>query len=404
MSKQHARYGGAVPAVLRGGDGAAVYTPEGRRLVDWNNGLAAVTLGHGYTREALVRAARDGSGSLSLPTTREIEVSERFCQRVWADQVRWVSTGSEATEAAVRIARIATGRDRVLSIGYHSWFAPFTALKPIRPGVPEAFRSVIVEAPYNDLDAAIAVATDSGPLAAIILEPTLETPPADDYLRGLARLAETLHAVLISDEIVCGFRWHERGAMWGTYGLEPDLRCYGKAISNGAAPVACVVGRRDLMQHAWPVSGTNGGHPLALAAVAAVLDVYAAEPVLDRIARSGQWLLDTAARTFQRCDAPLRMTGPPQHPVIRATTGDAERDRFLLSVCTSALAEAGVLWHPGGANPSMAYTSEDLLITEQALIAATRRVADLAELTLLDLIAAVPDPIVPSLLRGPTSA
>lgn len=382
LSKRHDRYGAGMPPFLWSGHGVHVY---GEPTDDWNHphcwldwiaSLAAVTLGHAHpaVTEAMTRQLKDG-GTFAMPHPLEVRVGQEFLATTgWPDgMVRWCSTGSECTEAAMRTARIATGRDRILSIGYHGWHSVHTAAKPVRPGVPAAFAAVIRDLPAGQIDAVRDMLDAT--VAALILEPCADAPPDVAYLQAVADLVHQQGALVIADEIICGFRWSEQGAMLGTCGVRPDLACYGKAIANGAFPIAALVGSADLMQHAWPVSGTANGHPVGLAAVEAVLDVYAREQPLRALHQAGRTLrhgLMGLALAIPR--AHLVVGGDDPRPVARIraprlggligqivegrawpipTEIDEARSNIGQTLLCQELARRGVLWHPAGAGNAM---------------------------------------------------
>lgn len=373
MSKAAPRFvEGAFPTAVTRAQGCHVWTVDGTEMIDWGMACAAVALGyaHPVVNDAIRRQLARGT-TASLPYALEAEVSEALLAVLpWTagdGMVRWVSTGSEATEAAVRVARIVTGRDLVLSIGYHSWFATWMAQKPVRPGVPDVFGMVLWDLPYNDL-ATLDDVLSRGPtkqephghrLAAIIIEPTLLDPPAPGYLEGLRERCDRLGALLIFDEIVTGFRWHLGGAA-AYFGIRPDLACYGKALGNGV-PVACLVGRREVMQEAGVlISGTMGGNGVGLAAAQAVLELYQRDPVIRMLWLTGEKFQAGFNERAKVSGVPVEIVGYPVHPVIRFTEHDETWRRLAMSVFLQETAARGVLFHPAGNNSSFAHTQEDI--------------------------------------------
>ncbi len=329
------------PKVLTVGDGAKIWDVEGKQYIDWICGLAAVSLGHGYTGEGRVCFP-----SPSLVTRQEILTAEKVCDVLQADQVRFVKTGSEATEGAMRMARLATGRDAIVQIGYHGWHSPHDAALPEPKGVPDAYKTVDLGWPWGEsLDI-------TGEVAAVLVEACRDEEPPAGYLQHLRHWCTQNGALLIFDDVVTGFRWAIRGAS-EYFGVEPDLRCYGKGMANGY-PLACIVGRRDLMKHAEYVSGTFGGETLSLAAASATIDVYRSEPVIEHMWKTGRTLMDG----FNKL-APdrLKMTGYPVHPKI---VGQESWD-FI-----GRVAEEGVLFHPAGFNISYSHREDEVRETLEA--------------------------------------
>jgi glutamate-1-semialdehyde aminotransferase len=295
--------------------------------------------------------------------------------------VRFVKTGSEATEAAIRIARKATGRDLILTVGsgYHSWHSWFQAVKPEHPGIPELYTRMVQALPYNDLAAFRQTfnltAAEGYRVAAVILEPCHYDEPAPGFLDGLRELCTQHGAVLIFDEMVTGFRWANGGAQ-EYFGVTPDLATFGKACANGF-PLAFVCGKRDLMQHADVVSGTFGGEALSLAACSAVLDEYKQEPIIETLWKRGRQFQDGVNAAILELDVPAVCDGFAVKPRIRFTAAvdnmTIERvntNNLALSLFVQELAAHGVLWHPAGGNISTAMTERDIELAVDAVRAA----------------------------------
>lgn len=388
---------GASPAFLTRGRGARVWDVDGHEYVDWSLSLGAIGLGycHPAVDEAVIRQVRDGA-SFSLAHPLETEVAERLCEIIpCAERVRFVKTGSEATEAAMRIARVATGRDVIISIGYHGWHSAHDAAVPQHPGVPHGFTKAIVDVPYNDLDA-LERAFESqnwvmqgsppphptGAVAAVLIEPVLHDEPATGYLQGVRNLCDDYGALLIFDEVVSGFRWALGGAQ-EFFGVTPDLACFGKALANGY-PLGAVVGRRDVMERgAWFVSSTFGGEAVSLAAAKATIDVYrGGGRVIERMWTTGQHLIDRVNDTARVWSGalPFRAVGYPCKPRLVITypirdtlpgyRGADEQKHLLMSILIQELCARGVLIHPRTLCVSAAHGEAELRDTAAAVSAA----------------------------------
>ncbi len=269
--------------------GARVETPAGA-LLDWTMALGAVALGYGHPRvaEAVERAARDG-GVGPLPHALEVEVAERVCAAYpGAVQARFLKTGAEAVQAAVRLARVATGRERVVHCGYHGWLdGAFQG-----GGVPRGAGALWTSVAFDDPPVLEAAVASGEPPAAIVLEPVVERAPSRAWLEGARRLADRHGAVLVFDEIKTAFRL-ARGGAAERWGVRPDLAALGKALANGY-PLAAVVGRADLMarvRDTW-ISSTLATEFVALAAAKAVLDVWDGTDVAGHLSRIGEALLE----------------------------------------------------------------------------------------------------------------
>ena len=284
---------GGEPFFVARAEGAHVWDTGGRRYIDLVQSWGASILGHADPGvvEAVTRAARAGT-SYGIPTEAEVRLAEEVCARVPAvEKLRLVSSGTEATMTAVRLARGFTGRDVVLKFAgcYHGHADALLAAAgsglatlglPGSAGVPAGAVAGTVVVPYNDeaaLDEAFAL---HGPeMAAVIVEGVAANmglvPPAAGFLEGLRRRCSAAGTLLIMDEVITGFRLGDDGAQ-GRYGVTPDLSCFGKVLGGGL-PLAAFGGPAEVMDHLAPLgpvyqAGTLSGNPLATAAGLAVLD------------------------------------------------------------------------------------------------------------------------------------
>lgn len=266
--------------------GCRIWDEQNAEYIDLIMALGAVALGYGHphVNEAAKRAIDAGVVG-PLGPTLETEVAERLAAVIpGAERVRFLKTGAEAVAAAVRIARVHTGRERVITCGYHGWldWCQDSA------GVPGGIRELRREIPFNDVAALEQTARAFAPLAAIVVEPVIDGAPDPEWLRAARQTAEHTGAVLIFDEIKTAFRIATGGAA-ECYGITPDLTVVGKAFGNGF-PVAAVAGPAGLMEAAvatW-ISSTLATEGVALAAAGGVLELYEREPVIAHLARVGQ--------------------------------------------------------------------------------------------------------------------
>jgi glutamate-1-semialdehyde 2,1-aminomutase len=281
-----------VPPFITRAEGCRVWDADGNVYTDFVGSWGPMILGHadpGVLR-AVSKAMKRGT-SFGAPTELEIDLAEAICAAVpGVDLVRMVSSGTEATMSALRLARGATGRDRILKfegcyhghadgllVGAGSGVA--TLAIPGSPGVPAAYAELTVQVPYNDLGAVAKAFKRWGKdLAAVIVEPYAGNmgfiPPLPGFLEGLRERCDRAGALLIFDEVITGFRAAYGGAQQLT-GVMPDLTCLGKVVGGGL-PAAAYGGRRDLMRQMAPEgpiyqAGTLSGNPLAMAAGAAAL-------------------------------------------------------------------------------------------------------------------------------------
>src|SRR5688572_6701952 len=275
--------------------GARVWDDTGREYVDYIMALGAVALGYGHP--AVNRAANDAiaAGVVGpLPPVSETELADALAERIpWLERVRFLKTGAEAVAAAVRLARVATGRDHVLGCGYHGWL-DWSQGSAEGGGIPAGVRALFAELPFNDAAAARAMIRERGrELAAVVVEPLVVTEPSREWLHALRDETRRVGAVLVFDEIKTAFRLAVGGAV-ERYALQPppDLVVLGKALANGF-PLAAVGGRADLMEGAtrtW-ISSTLATEGVALAAARATLEVFEREDVCGHLHRVGTRLL-----------------------------------------------------------------------------------------------------------------
>ncbi len=289
---------GGEPVFIRAAAGAYLVAEDGRRYIDYIGGYGPHILGHGETgiANAIQRALRDGT-TFGAPTLAEVELAEVIVSALPAvEMVRLVSSGTEATMSALRLARAATGRPAVLKFEgcYHGHADAFlvaagsgaaTLGVPSSPGVPESVTRHTWTAPYNDLATVTALFEQAGEeLAAVFVEPIAGNMglvlPEPGFLEGLRELCDRYGALLVFDEVMTGFRvaW---GGVQTLAELRPDLTTLGKVIGGGL-PLAAYGGRRDLMQQMAPAgpvyqAGTLSGNRLAVAAGLAALERLAAD-------------------------------------------------------------------------------------------------------------------------------
>jgi glutamate-1-semialdehyde 2,1-aminomutase len=316
---------GGEPFVVERGEGAWIWDVDGRRYLDFVLSWGPLVLGHAAppVLDAIEGAMRNGT-SFGIPTGLEVELAELVRERMpHVEMLRFVSSGTEATMSAVRLARAATGRDAILKFDgcYHGHADSFlvkagsgvaTLGLPNSPGVPEALARLTLTAPYNDLDAVREIVRSHGDgLAAIIVEPVMGNvgfiEPAPGFLRGLREAADACGALLVFDEVMTGFRIAPGGAR-ERFGVTADLTTLGKVIGGGL-PVAAYGGRPDLLARVAPSgsvyqAGTLSGNPLAMAAGLATLRALTPE-LHARVARRTERLVDGLRGIASRAGVPL---------------------------------------------------------------------------------------------------
>jgi glutamate-1-semialdehyde 2,1-aminomutase len=302
---------GGTPLFIERGKGSRIWDLDGNEYIDYVGSWGPLILGHADpgVLKAMRETIKQGT-SFGAPTEIETRLAQAICRALPSvKKVRMVSSGTEATMSAIRLARAATGRDRVLKfegcyhghsdgllVGAGSGVA--TLGIPGSPGVPAAMTELTVQAPYNDLEAvAAAFASWPGEIACIIVEPVAGNMgcilPRPGFLKGLRALCDAEGALLIFDEVMTGFRV-ARGSAQGLYGVRPDLTCLGKVVGGGM-PAAAYGGRNDLMRRVAPAgdvyqAGTLSGNPVAMAAGLATLERLEAPGVYERLGARSQAL------------------------------------------------------------------------------------------------------------------
>jgi glutamate-1-semialdehyde 2,1-aminomutase len=283
---------GLTPRIIIKGEGARVFDVDGNSYLDYVSSWGPLILGHAAAPVvAAVQAAAARGTSFGAPTPAELELAQVLTAAVpGLEMVRLVNSGTEACMSALRLARGATGRPRVIKFDgcYHGHADSFlvaagsgvlTQAIPGSPGVPLEIAGLTISLPYNDLEAVRQAARRyPGEIAAIIVEPVAGNmgvvPPRAGFLEGLRQIADQEGILLIFDEVITGFRV-ARGGAQELYGIRPDLTCLGKIIGGGL-PVGAYGGRRDLMTQMAPSgpiyqAGTLSGNPVAVAAGLATL-------------------------------------------------------------------------------------------------------------------------------------
>lgn len=303
---------GMAPVIVRG-RGCRVEDADGNSLIEYGAGLRAVTLGHAFEPviAAAAEAMADGE-NFARPSTIELQAAEDFLGIVdRADMVKFAKNGSDATSAAVRLARAATGRPLVAICGdqpffsVDDWFIGATAMPA---GVPQPVRELTLKFAYNDLDSVRGLfASNPAGIACVVLEAATAVEPADGFLQGLRRLCDEEGAILIFDEMITGFRWHLRGAQ-AEYDVTPDLSAFGKGLGNGFS-VSALAGKRELMelggirhhgQRVFLLSNTHGAERHSLAAAIAVMAAYRELGVVEQLYCQGDRLRAGIGASIER--------------------------------------------------------------------------------------------------------
>lgn len=355
---------GVSPFFASHGKGSKIWDVDGNEYVDFINALCSVTLG--YADPDVNKAVHEQleRGTIySLSDSLEADVAELICELVpCAEMVRFGKNGSDATAGAVRVARAYTGRDHVITCGYHGWQDWYIGATARNKGVPEATRALTHVIPYNDLAALDAkLAELKGKVAAMILEPMNSTEPAAGYLSGVKERVHAAGALLVFDETITGFRYANGGAQ-ELFGIVPDLTTLGKGIANGF-PLSAVCGRREPMMEMEEIffSFTMGGETLSLAAAKASMEKLKREPVVETMRKRGARLKDEVARLIKKHDVSgfLKLSGDPTWSFLTFTDAQDSTSWEIKTLWLQEVLARGVL-SLGTHNISYAHTDADI--------------------------------------------
>lgn len=342
---------GASPLFVERAAGSRLWDVDGNEYIDFVSGLGAILLGYNIAEvTGAVHKQLQNGVTFTLPHKLEMEVAELLVDMIpCAEMVRFGKNGSDATAAAMRLARAFTGRDHIAVCGYHGWHDWYIGSTSRHLGVPEDVRALTHTFSYNDADS-LAQIFSSRPnrIAAVILEPMSSTPPRAGFLEKVREMTHEHGALLVFDEIVTGFRMAAGGAQ-EFFGVTPDLATVGKGMGNGF-PVSAVVGRADIMRWMEDIffSGTFGGETISLAASKAVLEAVRRDKVPEALRQRGEMLAGELesllhkhrVREIFRCD------GYPAQVCLNATdaggcTAWEIRTLFMQETCARGILTLG---------------------------------------------------------------
>jgi glutamate-1-semialdehyde 2,1-aminomutase len=337
---------------------------DGHEDLDLNMGAGSILLGHAYP--SVVRAVQEqaarGTG-LTINHPLELEAAELLAELVpCAEMVRFCKGGGEADLVAVRIARAATGRDKVMFCGYHGWHDWYLAanltseamlerhlLPEIMPrGVPRELEGTTLPFEFNDIQSLGRVLErHHGEIACVILEPARTYLPEPGFLEGVRDLTRNHGVVLIFDEVVTGFRT-ARGGAQEYYGVVPDMATFAKCLSNGFA-LGAVAGKRDVMEVALDsfISSVYWAEATGLAAGKATLEEYLKHDVCGAVQRFGQNFVAGCCRLIEQCGVPATLVGLPSFPALTFQDIASECLDPLVTLYMQETAKRGLFGGPG---------------------------------------------------------
>jgi glutamate-1-semialdehyde 2,1-aminomutase len=317
FSKSKTQYPvGISPLYAKRAKGAFLWDIDDNKYIDLVSALASVTLGYGDTGvvKAVSKQLRNGV-SLTLPTILEAEVAELITELVpSAEMVRFSKNGSDATAAAIRLARAYTGRDHIIVCGYHGWHDWYVGTTTRDKGIPQSTIDLTHAFQFNNIYSLQALFDLLGNrVAAVIIEPMNSTYPDQNFLNSVKSLAHKFGAILIFDEVITGFRFAKGGAQQ-LFGVTPDLTTFGKGIANGF-PLSAIVGKKEIMKEMENVfvSGTFGGELLSLSAAKNVLSRHITESICEKLIEKGKLLEDLTNQAIlaNALEQVVSLTGHP---------------------------------------------------------------------------------------------
>ena len=355
---------GISPVYSHRQQGCRLWDVDGNEYLDFNLGAGSVLLGHAFP--SVVRAVQEqaarGTG-LTVNHPLEIEAAEQLAEIVpCAEMVRFCKGGGESDMVAIRIARAATGRDKVAFCGYHGWHdwylsgqsGPGAALEKhlmhgITPlGVPKSLVDTTLAFEYNNLDSLRKLLEENrGEVACVIMEAARTYTPEPGYLEGVRRLTRDHGVVLIFDEVVTGFRTALGGAQ-EYFGVVPDMATFAKCISNGFA-LGAVVGKREIMQVALDsfISSVYWAEATGLAACKATLQEYRTRKVSRIIQEIGQSFMKGLSGIFQDLGLPFQVIGLPSFPAMVFEGVPGEQNAAATTLYLQETAKRGLIGGPG---------------------------------------------------------
>ncbi|WP_293647717.1 glutamate-1-semialdehyde 2,1-aminomutase [Thiolapillus sp.] len=317
---------GGDPVFIEKAAGSCIYNSEGRRYIDYVGSWGPMILGHAHPEVIeVVQATATRGLSFGAPTALEIRIADKVCELMPSiEMVRMVSSGTEATMSAIRLARGYTGRDKIMKFEgcYHghsdsllvkAGSGALTLGEPSSPGVPTCLAEQTITLDYNNLEQVQEAFSQIGEeVACIIVEPVAGNmnciPPVPGFLEGLRQVCDQYGAVLIFDEVMTGFRVG-LGGVQGLYGIRPDLTTLGKVIGGGM-PVGAFGGRREIMEKIAPLgpvyqAGTLSGNPVAMAAGLKTLELISAPGFFEELGRKTETLITGLVQAGKEAGIPV---------------------------------------------------------------------------------------------------
>jgi len=360
------QFTGGYPRYVSRAEGAYLWDVDGNRYVDYILGYGPVVLGHAHpaVTKAVVEELAHGTCFSPMWSPRQVELTELLTSVIPGAELAYLmKTGSDATSAAVRLARIHTGRSKVVRWGYNGWH-DWSSTR--REGVPASTQAETLTFGYNDVNSLHAAFADHpGEIACVIMMPFEVDPPKPGFLDDVQAVAHEHGALFVLDEMRSGFRMALGGAQ-EYFRLKPDLSTFSKAMSNGYA-ISAVVGRAEVLRclGRTHMSSTFYGSTPEMAAAMATISILRDSDAIERLWILGQALQDGLRALVAEYDLPAEVVGYPPAPFLRFTGGDDEKGlKFAFFEETT---RRGILFHPNHQwFVSAAHTDEDIRFTLDA--------------------------------------
>lgn len=355
---------GISPLFLEKGKGSRVWDVDGNEYIDFMNALLSVSIG--YADPDITNAVKqqlDSGVSFSLPHKLEMDVSEMLVDMIpCAEKVRFGKNGTDATSAAVRIARAFTNRDHIALCGYHGWQDWYIGTTSRHLGVPNSVRELSHTFTYNDIDSLAEIFRNyPSQIAAVMLEPMNVAWPESDFLAEVKNLCHENGALLVFDETVTGCRFAPGGAQ-EYFGVTPDLATFGKGLANGF-PLSAIVGGDEVMGVMEDIffSGTFGGETASLAAAKAVLTKVRDEDVTTRLASQGQKVIEGLDDCIDRHGVRgiLSVSGHPSWSIVSIHDANGYNGFEIKTLFLQEIFKRGIIMI-GTHNLSYSHSDEDV--------------------------------------------
>lgn len=356
---------GYAPLYIERGLGSKVWDIDGNEYIDFVNGLASVLIGYNNDIvNAAVKLQFKNGVIFSLPHPLEIEVAELLIEQIpCAEMVRFGKNGTDATSAAIRLARAFTGKEHVLICGYHGWQDWYIGTTARGIGIPESIKKLSHTFQYNNIESLNECFKKlEGNVAAVIMEPMNIAWPDEIFLEEVKRITEANDAILVFDETITGFRFDKGGAQ-KLFGVTPHLATFGKGMANGY-PLSAIVGRKDIMMFMEKIfySGTFGGETLSLASAKAVMNMINEKGVVKKINDLGVQILEGVEKLIvkHKLEKKISISGHPSWSFLNILDVSPYNLYEIKTYILQELFLKGIL-SIGTHNISYSHTEEDVV-------------------------------------------